>query len=314
MSKPKKSIIEYRHYSLPINFPVLLLSGNRWRISDIPSGRLHFHNCLEIGVCFSDSGTMMFEDKAIPFREGDVTCVPRHIPHTTFSTPGTESLWVYLFLDPDELFKNLFRSSDKNFERPLSSLQNFNFILNKEDHPKVYLLATTIVEEMKQQLPNYQDSVKGLMLSLYIELLRIHNNAGKKGITEPIPSDSNSIIIAPVLDYIYKNYMRPISIDDLAALCNLSPTHFRRIFHETMGTTPLDFLNSTRIDEACKLLRSTDDSILLISEQVGFHSVSSFNRCFSKLMSNSPRDWRKHTLQTEATTAKASILEFTGWV
>jgi AraC-like DNA-binding protein len=80
-----------------------------------------------------------------------------------------------------------------------------------------------------------------------------------------------------------------------------------------MGTAPLDFLSSTRIEEACKQLKSSDDSILSISEQVGFHSISSFNRCFSKLMGSSPKEWRKGA-QSEAQSAKASILEFTGWV
>ena len=56
-----------------------------------------------------------------------------------------------------------------------------------------------------------------------------------------------------------------------------------------MRTTPLEFINSTRIEEACKQLKSTDHSILSISEQVGFHSISSFNRCFSKLMGQSPK-------------------------
>ncbi|MNE65440.1 Melibiose operon regulatory protein [compost metagenome] len=107
--------------------------------------------------------------------------------------------------------------------------------------------------------------------------------------------------------------MTPITIDSLAELCHLSTTHFRRKFHEIMGTAPLDFLTSTRIEEACKQLKSTDDSILSISEQVGFHSISSFNRCFSRLMGASPKEWRKGA-QSEAQSAKASILEFTGWV
>ncbi|KAF6591577.1 helix-turn-helix transcriptional regulator, partial [Paenibacillus sp. EKM208P] len=80
----------------------------------------------------------------------------------------------------------------------------------------------------------------------------------------------------------------PITMDFLADLCHLSTTHFRRKFHEIMGTSPLDFLNSTRIEEACKQLKSTEDSILSISEQVGFHSISSFNRCFSRLMGKPP--------------------------
>ena len=39
MSKPKKTVIEYRNYELPINFPVLVLTGDRWYISDVKSGK-----------------------------------------------------------------------------------------------------------------------------------------------------------------------------------------------------------------------------------------------------------------------------------
>jgi AraC family transcriptional regulator, activator of mtrCDE len=314
MPRKKKTVIEYRHYSLPINFPVLLLSGDRWRISDIKSEHLHFHNCLEIGICHSDSGIMDFEGDSVSFKAGDVTCVPRYLPHTTYSSPTTASLWSYIFFEPEELFKNLFRSSDNNFERPMSAIKMSNYILSKEKYPKVYTLATTIVEELKHQNSYYRESVQGLLLSLYIELLRIYAKNDKLADQEKDQNLEETFVISPVLEYIYKNYMTPITIDSLADLCHLSTTHFRRIFHEIMGTSPLDFINSTRIDEACKLLKSTEDSILSISEQVGFHSISSFNRCFDKLMGESPREWRKQALQSEAQSAKASILEFTGWI
>ena len=50
MAKSKRAVTEYRSYYLPTHFPVLLLSGDYWKISDIPSGSLHFHNCLEGSV------------------------------------------------------------------------------------------------------------------------------------------------------------------------------------------------------------------------------------------------------------------------
>lgn len=314
MAKKKKTIIEYRHYSLPINFPVLLLSGERWRISPIKSGRLHFHNCLEIGICHSDSGIMEFEGHSVSFKAGDVTCVPRYLPHTTYSSPNAASLWSYIFFSPEELFKNLFRSSDNNFERPMSAMKISNYILSKEKYPKVYALATAIADELNEQNPYHRESVQGLLLSLYIELIRIYSKDYKLADQETEHDMEDAFLISPVLEYIYKNYMSPITIDSLANLCHLSTTHFRRRFHETMGTSPLDFINSTRIDEACKLLKSTEDSILSISEQVGFRSISSFNRCFAKLMGESPREWRRKALQSEAQSAKAAILEFTGWI
>ncbi len=316
MSRRKKPIIEYRHYSLPLNFPVLMLSGDRWRISDKKSGRLHFHNCLEIGICHTDSGIMDFEDISIPFQAGDITCVPKHLPHTTYSTTGTESLWSYIFVDPEELFRNMFNAQIKSFDKPMSNIHDYHLVMNKEDYPKVYFLATAIADELKHQRANYQASVRGLMLSLYVELLRIHSAKAVKKETEQEPprESKNILVILNALEFIQKNYMQSISIEYLADLCHLSVSHFRRTFHEIMGAAPLDFLNSTRIDEACWLLRSTEDSILTISEKVGYHSISSFNRSFIKLMQVPPSVWRKQTLLSETNSPKASILEFTGWI
>lgn len=93
--------------------------------------------------------------------------------------------------------------------------------------------------------------------------------------------------------------MQQFSIEYLADLCHWSPTHFRRVFHDIMGTSPLDYVNNTRILKSCILLRSTEHSILDISEMVGFHSVSSFNRYFIKLMQMSPREYRKQMQQSE---------------
>lgn len=311
MPRKKKPVIEYRHYSMPTHFPILLLTGERWKISDIKSDHLHFHNHVEIGICHSDTGFMEIKGESIPFKAGDVTFIPRYLPHTTYSSPNTASLWSYLFFSPEDLFKHSFKSV--YLEPNLWVLQGKNCILNKEEHPKVYTLAKSIVEELSQQSCHYQESAYGLLLSLYIELLRVHSRNEPRSDQETDQNPKGDFVISPVLEYITTNYMKPITIDFLADLCHLSPTHFRRKFHEMMGTSPLEFLNNTRIEEACKLLKRTDDSILSISEQVGFQSISSFNRCFSKLIEESPKQWRK-AAQSETQSANASILEFTGWV
>lgn len=313
MPRKKKPVIEYRHYSLPITFPVLLLSGERWRISDIKSEHLHFHNHLEIGICYSDSGSMEINGETVPFRAGDVTFLPRYLPHTTYSSPNTASLWSYLFFSPEELFQHSFKGAYSSFEPNLWMMKGMDCIFNKEDHPRVYTLAISVVEELQQQKPHYQESAYGMLLSLYIELLRIHSTNTSWAEQAIEPGLKGDLAVSPALEYITQHYMTPITIDFLADLCHLSTTHFRRKFHEMMGTAPLDFLNSTRIEEACKQLKSSDKSILSISGQVGFHSISSFNRSFSRLMGMSPKEWRKGA-QSEIQSAKASILEFSGWV
>lgn len=190
MAKPKRTIIEYRSYSLPLHFPLLLLSGDHWKISDIPSNRLHFHNCLEIGICHSDSGSMTVFDEPVPFHAGDVTVIPKNVPHTTYSTPGTASLWSYIFLDPQALFRNMLPMAWKNFDLSRHAHRGMQVVFSQELYPHIHQLVTSAIRELEEQKPSYQISARGLLLSLYIELSRIFASSaaasGQKN-TPPIP-------------------------------------------------------------------------------------------------------------------------------
>lgn len=306
-----------------MHFPVLLLSGDYWKISDVPSGRLHFHNCLEIGVCHSHSGYIEIFGERILFREGDVTVIPKNVPHTTYSMPGTESHWSYIYLDPKELFRNLLPATWQDYDLAGYSLEGFKPILNQEAYPQIHTLAHSVIRELEEQKPCFQISTKGLLLSLYIEIYRIQslakNGGGAAGQEkEETPAlgrkSENTLVIAPALNYIEENYMQQFTIEYLADLCHWSPTHFRRVFHDIMGTSPLDFVNNTRISKACHLLGSTEESVLNISETVGFRSVSSFNRYFAKIMQMSPRDYRKQMQKSNNHAENQAVLEYAGWL
>ena len=328
MPKQKNSVMEYRNYYLPVDFPVLILSGEHWKISDIPSSRLHFHNCLEIGLCHSCSGTMKFYSEPMTFKAGDVTCIPRNIPHTTYSDKGTESRWSYIMFDPAELFRALLPASESGPDLSLFSYRNYRHILPRAEYPHIHYLTQSIIDEMENTRPNYQSCVKGLLLALSIELNRIQEQANAPESTCGRPTSSsgpdavhsipeNALVISPTLDYIEDHYSSQFPIEVLADLCHMSLTHFRRVFHSIMQTSPLDYLNSTRIMKACNLLRSTEESILSISEMAGFASVSNFNRHFHAVIHMTPREYRNQMLfarQKEGTDIRHTILEFSGWM
>lgn len=318
MAKHKNVPTEYRNYYLPLSFPVLLLSGDHWRISDVTSMRLHFHNCLEIGVCHSDSGAMEFYGEPLPFREGDVTVVPRNVPHTTYSAKGTASLWSYLFIDPKALFRDFLPGTWKNWDLLAHNSSTYKFILNREEYPGVYETLMLAIKELENQKPGYQLSATGLLLSLYLSIYRIENADSNRDLAGGQAGSAygtlNSLSIAPALDYVENNYMKQFSIEFLAGLCHWSPTHFRRVFHDVMGTSPLDYVNNTRVMKSCDLLCNTQESILNISGMVGFQSVSSYNRCFIKIMGTSPREYRKQTTQTNQYAKNQSILQYSGWM
>ena len=70
-TKKPKPIVEYRNYYLPSSFPVLLLTGDNWKISDVRSEHLHFHNCLEGAEKIKYRHGIDYGAKASVFRRAD---------------------------------------------------------------------------------------------------------------------------------------------------------------------------------------------------------------------------------------------------
>lgn len=178
MSRPPRTVIEYRNYELPADFPIQMLSGENWRISDVPSGVLHFHNCLEIGLCESDGGFLGFRGEQRAFRAGDVTIISGDVPHTTWSDPGTASKWSYLHLDPFELVRPLFPAEAlPNGELLQQAVQGHYYILSPQEYPAVQSLVRSMLAEMQQRQMDYAISVRGLFVALGVELMRNHRPA-----------------------------------------------------------------------------------------------------------------------------------------
>ena len=310
MSNPKHRSIEYRNYALPAYFPILLLSGEEWRISDVPSHVLHFHNCVEIGLCESDSGNMEFSNISSAFQEGDITFIAGEIPHTTYSAPGAASKWSYLFLNVEELLHPYFPVElISNRDMLDTLLHRYWAILPREKYPEIYMIVSEIIRELKAKELNFQFSVRGLMLTFMLKLLNIFSDKKEENGHEISPCE-NSLSISPALTYIQKHYKQDFPIDYLAELCDMSPTHFRRTFSSIMGVSPLKYLLRVRIIQATTLLRTTETPILNISEEVGFQSISTFNRNFMEIAGMKPMQYRKQM----SCIRNQSILKYTGWM
>lgn len=307
MARPRKAVVEYRIYNLPQQFPIILLDGKDWHISDVKNNRLHFHNCFEIGVCHTDSGTMLFENAEHHFRAGDITCVPKHIAHTTYSSKGTKSLWSYLFLDFHRLLGDAALPQGVIDHDPSNDM-DFYHLVNRDDHPRIYFYTMSVIEELLEKKPGYEMVVRSLLHAMYYEILRLRNSENLKG----IEGSTKIYSLAAALNYISNNYSNRLYIETLAKMCNLSTTHFRRVFLSVMGYTPHNFINTLRIEKACELLLTTSDSILSISEAVGFLSISSFNRCFLQTMDISPSAYRK-TRGADKNPKNRCILPYSGW-
>ena len=114
-----------------------------------------------------------------------------------------------------------------------------------------------------------------------------------RNLTKPLKSRKTLDKMKVVLKYVENNYADKISIADIADVAGFSESHFMRYFKETMGTSFVDYLKDYRLTMAARLLQSSDSSVLSISGEVGFESLSYFNRAFKKHYGMTPLQYRK---------------------
>jgi AraC family transcriptional regulator len=102
--------------------------------------------------------------------------------------------------------------------------------------------------------------------------------------------------LAHVARYINANLHRNLHICELADEACMSEPNFYRIFKQTFGITPLDYINQQRIALASKLLRTTSACLADVSVQCGFNSLTYFMKLFRRQTGLSPTQYRKQLL------------------
>jgi AraC-like DNA-binding protein len=100
--------------------------------------------------------------------------------------------------------------------------------------------------------------------------------------------------VTRIVRMIEQSPMAKLSLTRLAAGARLSPYHFLRVFQQTIGLTPHQYVLRTRLREAARRLLSEPDKILDIAMDCGFGDVSNFNHAFRAEFQVSPRQFRQH--------------------
>jgi len=94
-------------------------------------------------------------------------------------------------------------------------------------------------------------------------------------------------------EYLYTNYNRSISLDELADYSCLSVNHLLRTFKQAFRLTPHQFLVQLRLQRAQVLLRNTDYPVNEVVNLIGFECPSSFIRLFREHFQTTPLKYRQ---------------------
>ncbi|MEV6598592.1 helix-turn-helix domain-containing protein [Actinoplanes sp. NPDC051346] len=121
-----------------------------------------------------------------------------------------------------------------------------------------------------------------------------HREGGQaQYIERPLPAQSANDPIALVLDWALRHLAEPLPVERLAGVAHLSRRTFIRAFQASTGVTPAVWVRRQRLDEARRLLESTDLPIDQVAAACGFGSTVTMRQSFAAAFDTSPSEYRR---------------------
>ena len=249
----------------------------------------HWHNDVELIVIKKGTGTISVDMEPQTVSAGDIILVRPGQIHSISQHDNDAMEYENILFRPDLLYS---QNTD------LRTLEYFDLYFNPEydlpwhiDHSnsshKELAECINAIDTLCSERPRYYElSVKAYLFQFFYLLF-----SGQK---TPVYSTGRKSLdkVKQMIAYIEENYMEPITVQSAADYMGFSNSHFMKFFKQNMHTTFTSYLNHYRLTIAGRLLLTTDDNILVISEKTGFNNLSYFNRLFKQYFHMTPREYR----------------------
>ena len=152
-----------------------------------------------------------------------------------------------------------------------------------------------LIERLTYTFTNNNKS-KDVLLDLMIQelIVRLLQTKAKSLIINDPNQVFNDTRIGTVIKYIKDNLTnKDISVDLLAKKAYMSTSHFHKQFKNTLGISPIDYINSEKIKFSKKLIKESKDFRMSeIAFKSGFNNTSYFNRQFKKMELMTPQQFK----------------------
>lgn len=173
----------------------------------------------------------------------------------------------------------------------------FHFQGSTSEHYVPYLLEQSgisfvgeHIQRLKKNVEIILSNAQAVPVNEHQVSLQIHQILTALATQEK--QDIMNDLLVPAISYIGQNFEKSIDLGQMSSLCNVSTSHFIRIFKKHLGCTPHEYLLAYRIRQAKLLLLTSSTSIEQVAEKCGFHSASHFARAFRKGCGISPSAFR----------------------
>lgn len=263
---------------------------------------LHAHDFIEISYVASGRGIHVIGEKEYEVKKGDLFLINYNIPHEFRSLHYLKAQPLIInncvfkpeFIDTTmaecknfyDIGKHLlFRSL---FPKDIETNIDFKLIdVDTKDIEEIY-------KKMNREFTHKEDGYIELLRLYVTELMLIIFRTMRK--SEQTPSKEatgNLMIVDKIIEYLKDNYCQSLNLQDLSMMVFLSPNYISRLFKEFTGLTLTDYIQSKRIEEACRLLKETNKKIIAITEEVGYKDQKHFQQVFKKITGVPPSTFRR---------------------
>lgn len=228
----------------------------------------------------SGSGWLEMDGKKYELVEGSAFFIPAHVPHCYY--PDGD-FWDIRWMVPGgsglpELYQNLHLEGGGVYQ--LEDESELDLILNR----------------MRRKLIQNEESANifaaGYVYEFIIEFARQTSLKDKKRLKE----GKYALYMKELKEYVGNHFMYPISLDNLCEVIAVSPQHLCRIFKESTGMRPMEYVTQVRVDMAKNLLLYSNYPVHQIANMCGFQNVNYFCKMFRRSENMPPGEYRKSGL------------------
>ena len=256
--------------------------------------RMNRHRYFEILFLCSGSGVCNIQERFLPFKEGDLAVIGSTLYHRIECQSKAPLTIAALFFEPEFICCD--GSNDGAEYLTPFLLQDAGFphiVPGKSGVPRQILdLMMRIQAESPATTPRTRLAVKTYLKMIL--MLLVNQYAAYTGTIETFRRQERALErLQPLFRFLGENCGNTIHVRQAARICGMSESHFMSFFKHVTGISFVAYFNHFRIERAQALLANTDESMVGISQQVGFCDQSYFGTVFRKIVGMTPAAYRR---------------------
>ena len=225
-------------------------------------------------------GAVMFGQVRIPDGDTDAK-VERLVSEVSSFQTGSES-------DRQDLIEMYDRLPEMEYKRIVAIADTLNAIVN-------YIVDRAVNSENEAMTYKFllqNSNIQNAAAFSEIQGLKAPElEWGDFPVERELPKSSP---IYPAVAYVHNHRQEMVTMNDMARLCHLSPSYFSRLFRREMGENFINYVNRIKVQWAKERLRSSNDSVVQIAQELGYMDSSYFISVFKKFEGTTPLAYRQH--------------------